>query len=108
MTGVWFHWRGSSWLERGRFTRHGGITLSIGWLCQIKVEAPDVPGTHLHKATQMLMLNLGRCFHNTVKSMKEEGEVSAQKYALIINICLEPEVTLNYTAWETCSCAFVQ
>ena len=29
--------------------------------------------------------------------MKEEGEVSAQKYSLIINICFEPEVTLNYT-----------
>ena len=56
-----------------------------------------MPGTHLHKATQMLMLNLGHCFHNTVKSMKEEGEVSVQKYSLIINICFEPEVTLNYT-----------
>ena len=29
--------------------------------------------------------------------MKEEGEVSVQKYSLIINICFEPEVTLNYT-----------
>ena len=67
-----------------------------------------MPGTHLHKATQMLMLNLGRCIHNTVKSMKEEGEVSEQKYSLIINICFEPEVALNYTAWETCGCAFVQ
>ena len=30
--------------------------------------------------------------------MEEEGEVSAQKYSLIINFCFEPEVTLNYTA----------
>ena len=67
-----------------------------------------MPGTHLHKATQMLMFNLGHCFHNTVKSMKEEGEVSEQKYSLIISICFEPEGTLNYTAWETCSCGFVQ
>ena len=40
-----------------------------------------MPGTHLHKATQMLLFNLGHCFHNTVKSMKEEGEVSEQKYS---------------------------
>ena len=34
----------------------------------------------------------------TVKSMKKEGEVSTQKYSLIIIIiiiCFEPEVTLN-------------
>ena len=32
----------------------------------------------------------------TVKSMKKEGEVSTQKYSLVIYF--EPEVTLNYTA----------
>jgi len=68
------------------------------------------------KQRKCSLFNLGHCFHNTlmtVKSMKKEGEVSTQKYSLIIIIiiiiCFEPEVTLNViTAWETCSCAFVQ
>ena len=53
------------------------------------------------KQRKCSLFNLGHCFHNTlmtVKSMKKEGEVSTQKYSLIIIIiiiCFEPEVTLN-------------
>ena len=76
---------------KGQVYQPWGITLSIGWLCHIKVEAPGDAGTHLHKATQMLMFNLGHCFLNTlmtVKSMRKEGEVSRQKYSVIIIILL--------------------
>ena len=36
------------------FASHGGITLSRGWLCQ-RWKPLDIPGTHLHSATQLLM-----------------------------------------------------
>ena len=36
------------------FASHGGITLSRGWLCQ-KLKPRDIPGTHLHLVTQLLI-----------------------------------------------------
>ena len=36
------------------FASHGGITLSRGWLCQ-RWKPLDIPGTHLHSATQLLI-----------------------------------------------------
>ena len=35
------------------FASHGGVTLSNGWLCQ-RWTPLDIPGTHLHSATQLL------------------------------------------------------
>ena len=35
------------------FASHGGVTLSRGWLCQ-RWKPLDIPGTHLHSATQLL------------------------------------------------------
>ena len=35
------------------FASHGGVTLSWGWLCQ-RWKPLDIPGTHLHSATQLL------------------------------------------------------
>ena len=37
------------------FTRHEGLTLPRGWLCQ-KWKPLDIPGTHLHKVTPLLNL----------------------------------------------------
>ena len=45
-------WRLMAW--RCRFTNHGGITLSRGWLCQ-KWKPLDIPGTHPHLATHLLI-----------------------------------------------------
>ena len=39
------------------FASHGGVTLSRGWLCQ-KWKPLDIPGTHLHWATQLLIVLL--------------------------------------------------
>ena len=39
-----------------RFASHGGVTLSRGWPCH-RWKPLDIPGTHLHSATQLLMLN---------------------------------------------------
>ena len=36
------------------FASHGGVTLSRGWLCQ-RWKPLDIPGTHLHSATQLLI-----------------------------------------------------
>ena len=36
------------------FDSHGGVTLSRGWLCQ-RWKPLDIPGTHLHSATQLLI-----------------------------------------------------
>ena len=36
------------------YASHGGVTLSRGWLCQ-RCKPLDIPGTHLHLATQLLM-----------------------------------------------------
>ena len=36
------------------FASHWGITLSRGWLCQ-KLKPRDIPGTHLHLVTQLLI-----------------------------------------------------
>ena len=41
--------------EEHRFTSHGGITLSRGWLCQ-KWKPLDIPGTHLHLEFQLLII----------------------------------------------------
>ena len=35
------------------FASHRGVTLSRGWLCQ-RWKPLDIPGTHLHSATQLL------------------------------------------------------
>ena len=35
------------------FASHGGVTLSRGWPCQ-RWKRMDIPGTHLHSATQLL------------------------------------------------------
>ena len=54
LTGAWFHWRGGSWLEGvGLPAIYEGVTLSRGWLCQ-RWKRLDIPGTHLHSATQLL------------------------------------------------------
>ena len=37
-----------------RSASHGGITLSGGWLCQ-RWKPLDIPGTHHHSATQLLI-----------------------------------------------------
>ena len=37
------------------FASHGGITLSRGWPCQ-RWKPLDIPGTHLHSATQLLII----------------------------------------------------
>ena len=39
------------------FASHGAVTLSRGWLCQ-RWKPLDIPGTHLHQATQWLMPNM--------------------------------------------------
>ena len=36
------------------FDSHGGVTLSRSWLCQ-RWKPLDIPGTHLHSATQLLI-----------------------------------------------------
>ena len=45
------------WLMAGGrgFASHGGITLSRGWPCQ-RWKPLDIPGTHLHSATQLLII----------------------------------------------------
>ena len=37
------------------FASHGGVTLSRGWLCQ-RWKTLDIPGTHLHSVTQLLII----------------------------------------------------
>ena len=37
------------------FASHGDITLSRGWPCQ-RWKPLDIPGTHLHSATQLLII----------------------------------------------------
>ena len=37
------------------FASHGGVTLSMGWPC-LRWKPLDTPGTHLHSATQLLIL----------------------------------------------------
>ena len=39
------------------FASHGGVTLSRGWPCH-RWKPLDIPGTHLHAATQLLMVFL--------------------------------------------------
>ena len=49
------------------FASHGGVTLSRGWLCQ-RWKPLDIPGTHLHSATQLLiqLFTLGSSFLKTL------------------------------------------
>ena len=48
VTGAWFHWSGSSWLEGvGLLAMAHNSSLSRDWLCQ-KKKPLDIPGTHLH------------------------------------------------------------
>ena len=45
-------------LAGGRgFASHGAVTLSGGWLCQ-RWKPLDIPGTHLHQVTHLLMPNM--------------------------------------------------
>ena len=39
------------------FASHGGVTLSRGWLCH-RWKPLDIPRTHLHSATQLLIANI--------------------------------------------------
>ena len=39
------------------FASHEAVTLSSGWLCQ-RWKPLNIPGTHLHQATQWLMPNI--------------------------------------------------
>ena len=41
------------------FASHGGVTLSMGWPC-LRWKPLDIPGTHLHSATQLL---IDHCVH---------------------------------------------
>jgi len=43
------------------FASHGGVTLSRGWPCH-RWKPLDIPGTHLHSATQLL---IAPCFVNS-------------------------------------------
>jgi len=48
------------------FASHGGATLSRGWPCQ-RCKPLDIPGTHLHSATQLLKPCLTKQFLNVFK-----------------------------------------
>ena len=59
------------------FASHGGVTLSRGWLCQ-RWKPLDIPGTHLHSATQLLTWSSFKYpLNGTQHRWREEGGVSA-------------------------------
>ena len=51
------------------FASHGGVTLSRGWPCH-RWKPLDIPGTHLHSATQLL-----KQFLNTYELVIELTEI---------------------------------
>ena len=81
---VWLAW---GLMAEGRgFASHGGLTLSRGWLCQ-KWKPPDIPGTHLHLATQLL---------NSLYGNLRSGSIFVSLWKLhsgADNLCLSQTVT---------------
>ena len=81
-----------------RFASHGCVTLSRGWPCQ-RWKPPDIPGTHLHSATQLLN-NSYENFEISRICMENRASVTGWQKLFFSNKCFQLSVAVAITTFE--------
>ena len=73
-----------------RFASHGGVTLSRGWPCQ-RWKPLDIPGTHLHSATQLLICHMWANFLG-VEGLYHSSGKEKESCCLVYRSSTKPEI----------------